>query len=189
LTASQISMIVFICFFSILGLILLVRRSLEIIRNTELERRRVLFNEYSGSNQESIHQLSNQPSRMNDSAHENLNIEKNNVLTEEMMNQLPLVKFGATDVKAVIGKYNRTFKMKADSYTSKEEEYAYTTNHLRQKAAFSACTSCSICISDFEQGEQVCLLPKCGHAFHKDCIKQWLTEKKQCCPLCQKMVE
>ena len=49
----------------------------------------------------------------------------------------------------------------------------------------TTCTTCSICIDDFEQGEALVLLPRCRHAFHKDCIKPWLRERQGCCPLCK----
>jgi hypothetical protein len=32
----------------------------------------------------------------------------------------------------------------------------------------STCTVCSICIDDFEPGEELTLLPRCQHCFHKD---------------------
>ena len=46
------------------------------------------------------------------------------------------------------------------------------------------CTSCSICLDDFENGEKLRLLP-CGHFFHTACILPWLTERQGCCPLCK----
>lgn len=49
-------------------------------------------------------------------------------------------------------------------------------------------TSCSICIEDFEEGEKIRLLPRCGHAFHTDCILPWLTERQGCCPCCKEFV-
>ena len=51
--------------------------------------------------------------------------------------------------------------------------------------AYTFSISCSVCLSDFEHGEEVKLLPMCGHLFHTDCIMPWLTEKKGSCPLCQ----
>jgi hypothetical protein len=59
-----------------------------------------------------------------------------------------------------------------------EEEQQLTTT----------CTTCSICIDDFEAGERIRLLPKCRHAFHTDCIMPWLTERQGCCPLCKTQV-
>jgi hypothetical protein len=49
-------------------------------------------------------------------------------------------------------------------------------------------TGCSICIDDFEEGEIIRLLPRCGHAFHTECILPWLTEKQGCCPTCKALV-
>ncbi|KAL3825180.1 hypothetical protein ACJIZ3_021209 [Penstemon smallii] len=46
---------------------------------------------------------------------------------------------------------------------------------------------CSVCIAKFEDIEILRLLPKCKHAFHIDCIDQWL-EKHSTCPLCRQKV-
>ena len=46
-------------------------------------------------------------------------------------------------------------------------------------------TACAICIDEFETGERLTLLPKCKHAFHRECIHAWLTERQGCCPLCK----
>jgi len=46
-------------------------------------------------------------------------------------------------------------------------------------------TICSICIDDFEEDEKIRLLPRCGHAFHTECILPWLTERQGCCPCCK----
>ncbi|PSS01908.1 E3 ubiquitin-protein like [Actinidia chinensis var. chinensis] len=43
---------------------------------------------------------------------------------------------------------------------------------------------CSVCLSKFEDVEILRLLPKCKHAFHIDCVDQWL-EKHSSCPLCR----
>jgi len=44
-------------------------------------------------------------------------------------------------------------------------------------------TSCMICLSDFETGETLKMLP-CGHSFHGTCVDSWLLEKPTC-PLCR----
>lgn len=49
-------------------------------------------------------------------------------------------------------------------------------------------TMCSICIEEFEDGETVRLLPRCGHGFHTECILPWLTERQGCCPFCKTCV-
>lgn len=43
--------------------------------------------------------------------------------------------------------------------------------------------SCSVCISDFEFGDQLRILP-CKHAFHARCVDQWLQVNANC-PLCR----
>ncbi|CAL1395531.1 unnamed protein product [Linum trigynum] len=44
--------------------------------------------------------------------------------------------------------------------------------------------NCSVCLSEFEEGESLRLLPKCSHAFHIPCIDTWLRSHKNC-PLCR----
>ncbi|CAK7353234.1 unnamed protein product [Dovyalis caffra] len=43
---------------------------------------------------------------------------------------------------------------------------------------------CAVCISKFEDSEVLRLLPGCKHAFHKNCIDQWLKSHSSC-PLCR----
>ncbi|RDY06288.1 RING-H2 finger protein ATL2, partial [Mucuna pruriens] len=43
---------------------------------------------------------------------------------------------------------------------------------------------CVICLSPFENGEVGRCLPKCGHAFHLNCIDMWLTSHSNC-PICR----
>ncbi|KAL6650621.1 hypothetical protein ACP70R_009546 [Stipagrostis hirtigluma subsp. patula] len=43
---------------------------------------------------------------------------------------------------------------------------------------------CAICLSDFETGEHVRVLPKCNHGFHVRCIDRWLLARSTC-PTCR----
>lgn len=44
---------------------------------------------------------------------------------------------------------------------------------------------CVVCLSEFEEGEELRFLPKCGHCFHLDCIDMWLFSHTTC-PLCRR---
>ncbi|XP_074270439.1 uncharacterized protein LOC141594158 [Silene latifolia] len=45
-------------------------------------------------------------------------------------------------------------------------------------------SDCSVCLSEFQEGETLRLLPKCNHAFHIDCIDTWLRSHTNC-PMCR----
>ncbi|ORZ19884.1 hypothetical protein BCR42DRAFT_410721 [Absidia repens] len=44
--------------------------------------------------------------------------------------------------------------------------------------------SCTICLSDYEDGDLICKL-RCDHHFHRDCVHEWLALNFKC-PLCQR---
>lgn len=44
---------------------------------------------------------------------------------------------------------------------------------------------CLICLTDYENGDQCRKLQNCSHAFHKECIDQWLTTGRNTCPMCR----
>lgn len=46
---------------------------------------------------------------------------------------------------------------------------------------------CAICLSEFNEGESVQLLP-CGHVFHTDCIAHWLQVSHYCPMRCPELV-
>ena len=43
---------------------------------------------------------------------------------------------------------------------------------------------CPICLSEFEVGQEVILLPQCTHRFHHSCIIEWLKTNRTC-PICR----
>lgn len=43
---------------------------------------------------------------------------------------------------------------------------------------------CPVCLSEFEEGEELCTLPECMHTFHKQCIDMWLHSHSNC-PMCR----
>ena len=43
---------------------------------------------------------------------------------------------------------------------------------------------CSICLEEFEEGDDACRLP-CFHIYHKDCIDSWVKHSESTkCPMC-----
>mmetsp|Transcript_16994 Transcript_16994/g.54443 ORF Transcript_16994/g.54443 Transcript_16994/m.54443 type:complete len:284 (-) Transcript_16994:25-876(-) len=43
---------------------------------------------------------------------------------------------------------------------------------------------CRICLCALEAGEDVRVLPACGHAYHGPCVERWLSSSRATCPLC-----
>jgi len=99
------------------------------------------------------------------------------------------VKYNVSDIEAVSHAYfgetvggTSSAGDGSDGVTKERASLEFLQN------AYQSCTSCSICIDEFEQGETLILLPECGHFFHPQCITPWLKDKKGSCPLCQTMV-
>ncbi|KAJ7528733.1 hypothetical protein O6H91_15G016500 [Diphasiastrum complanatum] len=44
---------------------------------------------------------------------------------------------------------------------------------------------CAVCLTEFQDNENIRMLPKCGHSFHPDCIDMWLFSHTTC-PLCRR---
>ncbi|XP_030446986.2 RING-H2 finger protein ATL80 [Syzygium oleosum] len=51
-------------------------------------------------------------------------------------------------------------------------------------ARFSDCT---ICLAEFADGDEIRVLPHCGHAFHVACIDPWLGSHSSC-PSCRRIL-
>ncbi|KAK6911878.1 Zinc finger, RING-type [Dillenia turbinata] len=47
---------------------------------------------------------------------------------------------------------------------------------------------CIVCLTSFEDGEDVQQLPRCRHTFHAACIEMWLYSHSEC-PLCRVSVD
>ena len=47
---------------------------------------------------------------------------------------------------------------------------------------------CSICLDKFNSSSNTSVTLKCGHIYHKNCIKRWL-KNNEGCPLCREDTE
>nr|GEV39275.1 RING-H2 finger protein ATL52-like [Tanacetum cinerariifolium] len=56
--------------------------------------------------------------------------------------------------------------------------------YKKQQVEHDTETECSVCLSAFEEGEEVRKLPLCDHCFHASCIDMWLYSHIHC-PLCR----
>ncbi|KAF7050288.1 hypothetical protein CFC21_058675 [Triticum aestivum] len=45
-------------------------------------------------------------------------------------------------------------------------------------------TTCSVCLAEYADGDELRWLPGCRHAFHRSCVDEWL-RRRPSCPLCR----
>ncbi|KAG8377350.1 hypothetical protein BUALT_Bualt08G0024000 [Buddleja alternifolia] len=57
-----------------------------------------------------------------------------------------------------------------------------------EKRAKLELVECSICLSEFSEGDEGRQLLECKHTFHRDCLEKWLQGYTATCPLCRSLV-
>ncbi|KAJ4851612.1 hypothetical protein Tsubulata_012447 [Turnera subulata] len=64
---------------------------------------------------------------------------------------------------------------------------AATTGTGKEGSKGFTWTECAICLAEFVEGEEVRVLPQCGHGFHVGCIDMWLGSHSSC-PSCRQIL-
>lgn len=62
----------------------------------------------------------------------------------------------------------------------------YTYTKTTKLAALSS-AECAICLGEFAEGDEMRMLPQCGHGFHVVCIDRWLASHSSC-PSCRQIL-
>lgn len=55
----------------------------------------------------------------------------------------------------------------------------------KRKCQSEAKHLCIVCLENLEQADEVRVLGNCVHAFHRECIDQWIDVGRAMCPLCR----
>ncbi|KAG6422931.1 hypothetical protein SASPL_113314 [Salvia splendens] len=55
-------------------------------------------------------------------------------------------------------------------------------------AAAAKLHDCAICLAEFAAGDEIRVLPQCGHGFHAACVDTWLASHASC-PSCRRILE
>ncbi|XP_010529688.1 PREDICTED: RING-H2 finger protein ATL79-like [Tarenaya hassleriana] len=78
-------------------------------------------------------------------------------------------------------------KPRGNTGASQVLEVAPTLKYSAGLKLAGAERECTICLSKFEEGEEVKVLTRCNHGFHVGCIQQWLSSRFSC-PVCRSLV-
>ncbi|KAK1261201.1 RING-H2 finger protein ATL44 [Acorus gramineus] len=74
----------------------------------------------------------------------------------------------------------------AEPLTSLPKETFIVGTGSEGEGGIGAGTECPICLGEFEEGEEVRVLPVCEHAFHVYCVDRWL-QSHSSCPCCRRV--
>eukprot|EP00397_Hematodinium_sp_SG-2012_P022448 GEMP01023257.1.p1 GENE.GEMP01023257.1~~GEMP01023257.1.p1 ORF type:complete len:348 (+),score=48.34 GEMP01023257.1:157-1044(+) len=89
----------------------------------------------------------------------------------------------ATELRHIHAKKEEPGKKKKINYALRHLMVEKYTEALCGKDSDETEKECSICCMDYEDGDMRLRLP-CFHVFHDECVRPWLRDKSECCPVC-----
>ncbi|RYR20350.1 hypothetical protein Ahy_B03g065457 isoform B [Arachis hypogaea] len=69
-------------------------------------------------------------------------------------------------------------------YAASQRNYLLSSFKYKKEKVDGGSDECPVCLSAFEEGEEVRKLPRCKHSFHALCIDMWLYSHFDC-PICR----
>ncbi|XVF88863.1 hypothetical protein PTKIN_Ptkin19aG0084700 [Pterospermum kingtungense] len=82
----------------------------------------------------------------------------------------------------------RTEMAASRSFENESRKLLSSFKYKKESSDTSGENECVVCLSVFEDGEEVRQLPRCKHYFHAPCIDMWLYSHFDC-PLCRAPVD
>ncbi|KAK8635789.1 hypothetical protein V6N13_004507 [Hibiscus sabdariffa] len=89
-----------------------------------------------------------------------------------------------TIIAASASSHNRVSPEQSPTVLLLDSLPLFTFSSITRRSENDSTGDCAVCLSKFEQEDQLRLLPLCCHAFHAHCIDTWLASN-QTCPLCR----
>jgi hypothetical protein len=62
-----------------------------------------------------------------------------------------------------------------------------TVTYVGDRSKEQGDDECAICLTEFEDGQAMRVLPQCGHGFHAACVDTWLRSHSSC-PSCRRVL-
>ncbi|KAL3681804.1 hypothetical protein R1sor_024760 [Riccia sorocarpa] len=100
---------------------------------------------------------------------------------------LPCLMVLCFSARSLIGppEYEVDFTWSPEKIKEALKEIEFTKSGAGAPVRESGDKDCTICLSEFVEGESLYMFPDCNHVFHKACLSQWLLRNKTTCPICR----
>ena len=69
----------------------------------------------------------------------------------------------------------------------KEERILSSVPRVRYTGGDGKVGECAICLTEFMKGDEMSVMPQCGHGFHVKCIERWM-RRSSSCPWCRQIL-